>query len=88
MTEHEEYCVSIRESYKMPDRTLVGYAVTLWRWNQLDETWWFAAIRDYLFADYNGNRRKTLRQARRVARKLAGIFDCTNHDTNEEGMRQ
>lgn len=88
MTEHEEYCVSIRESYKMPDRTLVGYAVTLWRWNQLDETWWFAAIRDYLFADYNGRRRKTLRQARRVARKLAGIFDCTNHDTNEEGMWQ
>lgn len=88
MTEHEEYCVSIRESYKMPDRTLVGYAVTLWRWNQLDETWWFAAIRDYLFADYNGSRRKTLRQARRVARKLAGIFDCTNHDTDEEGMWQ
>lgn len=88
MTEHEEYCVSIRESYKMPDRTLVRYAVTLWRWNQLDETWWFAAIRDYLFADYNGSRRKTLRQARRVARKLAGIFDCTNHDTNEEGMWQ
>ena len=88
MTEHEEYCVSIRESYKMPDRTLVGYAVTLWRWNQLDETWWFAAIRDYLFADYIGSRRKTLRQARRAARKLAGIFDCTNHDTNEEGMWQ
>lgn len=38
MTEHEEYCVSIRESYRMPDRTPVGYAVTLWRWNQLDET--------------------------------------------------
>lgn len=88
MIEHEEYCVSIRESYKMPDRTLVGYAVTLWRRNQLDETWWFAAIRDYLFADYNGSRRKTLRQARRVARKLAGIFDCTNHDTDEEGMWQ
>lgn len=88
MTEHEEYCVSIRESYKMPDRTLVGYAVTLWRWNQLDETWWFAAIRDYLFADYNGSRRKTLRQARRVARKLAGIFDCTNYATDEEGMWQ
>lgn len=88
MIEHEEYCVSIRESYKMPDRTLVGYAVTLWRWNQLDETWWFAAIRDYLFADCNGNRRRTLRQARRVARKLARIFDCTNYDTDEEGMWQ
>lgn len=80
--------MSIRESYKMPDRTLVGYTVTLWRWNQLDETWWFVSIRDYLFADYNGSRRKTLRQARRDARKLAGIFDCTNHDTNEEGMWQ
>lgn len=88
MIEHEEYCVSIRESYKMPDRTLVGYTVTLWRWNQLDETWWFVSIRDYLFADYNGSRRKTLRQARRDARKLAGIFDCTNHDTNKEGMWQ
>lgn len=74
MIEHEEYCVSIRKSYIMPDRTLVGYAVTLWRWNHLDETWWFAAIRDYLFADYNGSRRETLRQARRVARKLAGIL--------------
>lgn len=88
MAEHEEYCVSIRKSYIMPDSTLEGYTVTLWRWNQLDETWWFAAIRDYLFADYDGSRRKTLRQARRDARKLAGIFNCTNHDTNEEGMWQ
>ncbi|WP_368101786.1 hypothetical protein [Bifidobacterium bifidum] len=88
MIEHEEYCVSIRESYKMPDRTLVGYAVTLWRWNQLDETWRFVSICDYLFADYNGSRRKALRQARRVARKLAGVFDCTNYDTDEEGMWQ
>ncbi|MFQ6189537.1 hypothetical protein ACLMJB_05035 [Bifidobacterium adolescentis] len=88
MTEHEEYCVSIRESYRMSGSTLVGYVVTLWRWNPLDETWWFAAIRDYLFVDYNGSRRKALRQARRDARRLAGIFDCTNHDTNEEGMWQ
>lgn len=88
MTEHEEYCVSIRESYRIPDYTLGGYAVTLWRWNHLDKTWWYAAVRDYLFADYNGNHKKTLRQARRDARKLAGIFDCTNHDTNEEGMWQ
>lgn len=28
------------------------------------------------------------RKARRDARRLAGIFDCTNHDTNEEGMWQ
>lgn len=88
MTKHEEYCVSIRESYKMPDRTPVGYAVTLWRWNHCDGTWWYADVRECPFADYNGSRRKTLRQARRVARKLAGIFDCTNHDTNEEGMWQ
>lgn len=64
MTEHEEYCVSIRESYRMSGSTLVGYVVTLWRWNPLDETWWFAAIRDYLFVDYNGSRRKALRQAK------------------------
>lgn len=88
MTEHEEYCVSIRKSYIMPDHTLEGYTVTLWRWNLLDETWWFADIRDYLFADYNGNHKKALRQARRDARKLAGIFDCTNYDTTEEGMWQ
>ena len=88
MTEHEEYCVSIRESYIMPDPTLGGYTVTLWSWSSPDETWWYAATRDYLFADYNGSRRKALRQARRDARKLAGIFDCTNHDTNEEGMWQ
>ena len=85
MTEHEEYCVSIRKSYIMPDHTLEGYSVTLWRWH---EPWWFAAVRDYLFADYNGSRRKALRQARRDARKLAGIFNCTNYDTNEEGMWQ
>lgn len=88
MTEHEGYCVSIRKSYIMPDHTLEGYTVTLWRWNPLDETWWYAAMRDYLFADYNGSRRKALRQARRDARKLAGIFNCTNYDTNEEGMWQ
>lgn len=86
MTEHEEYCVSIRKSYIMPDHTLEGYTVTLWRWNH--ETWWYAAMRDYLFANYNGSRRKALRQARRDARKLAGIFNCTNYDTNEEGMWQ
>lgn len=85
MTEHEEYCVSIRKSYIMPDHTLEGYSVMLWRWH---ETWWVAAVRDYLFADYNGSRRKALRQARRDARKLAGIFNCTNHDTNEKGMWQ
>lgn len=33
MTEHEEYCVSIRKFYRMPDRTLVGCAVVLWAWN-------------------------------------------------------
>lgn len=52
MTEHEEYCVSIRDSYKMPDRTPAGYAVMLWAWNSHDETWRYAAIRNYLFADY------------------------------------
>ena len=84
MTEHGEYCVSIRGSYRMPDHTLVGCAVTLWRWNHTDETWWYAAVREYLFVDYNGSRRKALRQARRDARKLAGI--CVNCDTNEKGM--
>ena len=88
MTEHEEYCVSIRESYRMSGSTLIGYAVTLWRWDHLDETGGYAAVCEYLFADYNGSRRKALRQARRDARKLAGIFACTNHDTNEKGMWQ
>lgn len=88
MTEHGGYCVSIRVAYIVPDSTPVGYVVMLWRWNPLDETWWYAAMRDYLFADYNGSRRKALRQARRDARKLAGIFNCTNYDTNEEGMWQ
>lgn len=88
MTEHEDYCVSIRKSYIFPDHTLEGYTVTLWSWSSYDETWWYAATRDYLFVDYNGSRRKALRQARRAARKLAGIFNCTNHDTNEKGMWQ
>lgn len=88
MTEHEDYCVSIRKSYRAPDSTPVGCAVVLWAWSGYDETWWYAARREYLFADYNGSRRKALRQARRDARKLAGIFACTNYDTNEEGMWQ
>lgn len=83
MTEHEDYCVSIRKFYRMPDHTLVGCAVVLWAWNSHDKTWRYVALRAY-----NGSRRKALRQARRDARKLAGIFDCTNHDTNEKGMWQ
>lgn len=87
MTEQGEYCVSIRDVYIAPCHKLAGYAVVLWARNSHDETWWYAARRAYLFADYNGSRRKkALRQARRDARKLAGIFDCTNHDTNEKGM--
>ena len=88
MTEQGEHCVSIRAVYIAPDFTPVGYAVVLWARNSHDETWWYAAWRAYRFADYNGSRRKTLRQARRDARKLAGIFNCTNHDTNEKGMWQ
>lgn len=88
MTEHEGYCVSIRKFYIMPDSTLVGCAVVLWAWNSHDKTWRYAARRAYRFADYNGSGRKALRQARRDARKLAGIFDCTNYDTNEKGMWQ
>lgn len=87
MTEHEEYCVSIHDAYKFGCKT-IGYAVTLWRWSRYDRTWWYAGARECLFADCNGSRRRTLRRARRVARKLAGIFDCTNHDTDEEGMWQ
>lgn len=83
MTEHEEYCVSIRKFYRMPDHTLVGCAVVLWAWNSHDKTWRYVARRAY-----NGSIRKALRQARRDARKLAGIFNCTNHDTNEKGMWQ
>lgn len=83
MTEHEKYCVSIRKFYRIPDHTLVGCAVVLWAWSSPDETWRYAARHAY-----NGSRKKALRQARRDARKLAGIFDCTNYDTNEEGMWQ
>lgn len=88
MTEHEDYCVSIRKSYRAPDSTPVGCAVVLWAWSSYDETWRYAARREYLFAGYNGSHRKALRQARRDARKLAGVFDCTNYDTNEKGMWQ
>ncbi|AIZ15423.1 hypothetical protein [Bifidobacterium catenulatum] len=88
MTEHEDYCVSIRKSYRPPYRKPVGCTVVLWAWSSYDETWWYAARREYLFADYNSSHKKALRRARRDARKLAGIFDCTNHDTNEKGMWQ
>ena len=88
MTEHEDYCVSIRVAYIAPDSTPVGCAVVLWAWISYDKTWRYAATHEYLFADYNDSRKKALRQARRDARKLAGIFDCTNHDTNEKGMWQ
>lgn len=85
---NNEYAVSIRRRYIMPDHTFDGYELVLWHWDVIENTWLFRATRDYLFADYNGNHKKALRQARRDARKLAGIFDCTNHDTNEEGMWQ
>ena len=49
MTEHEEYCVSIRKVYRMPDHTLVGCAVVLWAWNSHDKTWRYAARRAYRF---------------------------------------
>ena len=83
MTEHEGYCVSIRESYIAPDSTPVGCAVVLWAWNSHDKTWRYAA-----WHAYRGSRKKALRQTRRDARKLAGIFNCTNYDTNEKGMWQ
>lgn len=58
--------------------------------NRIQAVLLVALVRDGRLPDVdcNGNHKKALRQARRDARKLAGIFDCTNYDTTEEGMWQ
>ena len=82
---NNEYAVSIRRSYIMPDHTFDGYELVLWHWDVIENTWIFSATRDYPTSK-NVPREDVLCIALWDARELALIFQCKNYATNEEGM--
>lgn len=82
---NDQYAVSIRGSYTMPDETFDGYTLLLWHWDVIENTWLFRATRDYPISK-RVSRLYALWKALRDAQKLARIFQCKNYATNEEGM--
>lgn len=82
---NNEYAVSIRHSYIMPDHTFDGYELVLWHWDVIENTWLFRATRDYPISK-RASRGYALWKVLRDAQKLARIFQCKNYATNEEGM--
>ena len=82
---NDQYAVSIRHSYTMPDETFDGYELVLWQWDVIEETWIFSAIRDYPISK-TVSRKQALEQALYDAWEVARIFQCKNYATNEEGM--
>ena len=80
-----EYAVSIRRSYIMPDHTFDGYELVLWHWDVIENTWLFRATRDYPISK-RVSRGDALWKALGDAQKLARIFQCKNYATNGEGM--
>ena len=82
---NNEYAVSIRRRYIMPDHTFDGYELVLWHWDVIENTWLFRATRDYPISK-RVSRLYALWKVLRDAQKLARIFQCKNYATNEEGM--
>lgn len=82
---NNQYAVSIRHRYIMPDHTFDGYELVLWHWDVIENTWLFRATRDYPISK-RVSRLYALWKALRDAQKLARIFQCKNYATNEEGM--
>lgn len=82
---NNEYAVSIRRRYIMPDHTFDGYELVLWHWDVIENTWLFRATRDYPISK-RVSRGYALWKVLRDAQKLARIFQCKNYATNEEGM--
>ncbi len=82
---NNEYAVSIRHIYTMPDETFNGYELVLWGWDVIENTWIFRATRDYQISK-TVSRKQALDHALYDAWELARIFQCKNYATNEEGM--
>lgn len=81
----DQYAVSIRHSYTMPDETFYGYELVLWHWDVIENTWLFRATREYPVSK-TVSRKQALEQALYDTEELARIFQCKNYGTNEEGM--
>lgn len=82
---NNQYAVSIRHIYTMPDHTFDGYELALWHWDVIENTWLFRATRDYPISK-TVSRKQALDHALCDAWELARIFQCKNYATNEEGM--
>lgn len=71
----DQYAVSIRHSYTMPDETFYGYELVLWHWDVIENTWLFRATREYPVSK-TVSRKQALEQALYDAEELARIFQC------------
>lgn len=78
---NNQYAVSIRHIYTMPDETFNGYELVLWHWDVIENTWLFRATRDYPISK-RVSRGDALWKALGDAQKLARIFQCKNYATN------
>lgn len=76
----DQYAVSIRHSYTMPDETFYGYELVLWHWDVIENTWLFRATREYPVSK-TVSRKQALEQALYDAEELARIFQCKNYGT-------
>ena len=70
---NNEYAVSIRHRYIMPDHTFDGYELVLWHWDVIENTWLFRATREYPVSK-TVSRKQALEQALYDAEELARIF--------------
>ena len=52
---NNQYAVSIRHIYTMPDETFNGYELVLWHWDVIENTWLFRATRDYPIIKYSND---------------------------------
>lgn len=52
---NNQYAVSIRHIYTMPDETFNGYELVLWHWDVIENTWLFRATRDYPISKYSND---------------------------------
>lgn len=76
---NNQYAVSIRHIYTMPDETFNGYELVLWHWDVIENTWLFRATRDYPISK-RVSRGCALWKALGDAQELARIFQCKNYD--------
>lgn len=81
----DQYAVSIRHSYTMPDETFYGYELVLWHWDVIENTWLFRATREYPVSK-TVSRKQALEQALYDAEELARIFQCKNYGSSRRGL--